>query len=244
MVELEPAWVLHTRKYRETSLLVDLFTLGSGRCRVIAKGIRRGKRNQRAALQPFRPVLISAIGISELKTLTAVEESGPVREFTGVAFACGLYLNELILTLLPHGVAAPAVFAAYGEALAGIASSSDAGPYLRIFEMSLLDELGLAPDLDVLYGTASPLSPNEQYGVCADGVVHSESEQARCVVAGAALIALSRRDYSAHRGAQRRVLAALLEEPLGYRTLRSRELLNQFRALHAASMDDESNNCV
>ncbi|MGY8817310.1 MAG: recombination protein O N-terminal domain-containing protein, partial [Pseudomonadales bacterium] len=39
----EPAFVLHTRPYRETSLLVDFFTRNYGRFRAVARGARAAK---------------------------------------------------------------------------------------------------------------------------------------------------------------------------------------------------------
>ncbi|MEM6985508.1 MAG: DNA repair protein RecO [Pseudomonadota bacterium] len=231
MIELEPAWVLHTRDYRETSLLVDLFALRAGRCRVIAKGARRGKRNQRALLQAFRPLLVSAVGHGELRTLTAVEDSGPPTELAGVTLACGLYLNELVLSLLPPGDTAAEVFAQYSASLSGLASDASAGPPLRAFELALLEYLGLAPTFDVVSDTGLAVDAGAELGVNADGVVAGSADPVLCRAPGAALLALARRDHAVHRGAQRRVLHALLQGPLGHKPLRSRDLLNQFRGL-------------
>ncbi|MEM9601830.1 MAG: DNA repair protein RecO [Pseudomonadota bacterium] len=233
MIELDPAWVLHTRDYRETSLLVDLFGLRTGRCRVVAKGARRGKRSQRAVLQPFRPLLFSAVGRGELRTLTAVEDSGPVVPLAGMALACGLYLNELVLALLPAGDASPEVFAQYGTSIATIAAGEPAGPALRIFELTVLLHLGLAPAFDVTAGTAQPIEAERDYGLYRDGIEPASDQPAACVVSGAALLALAQRDFSVHRAEQRKLLAALLQEPLGHRELRSRALLQEFRALAA-----------
>ncbi|MEM7377762.1 MAG: DNA repair protein RecO [Pseudomonadota bacterium] len=233
MTELDPAWVLHTRDYRETSLLVDLLGLHTGRCRVVAKGARRGKRSQRAVLQPFRPVLFSAVGRGELRTLTAVEDSGPVANLAGIELACGLYLNELILALLPAGDASAEVFAQYGASLVDIANGESAGPALRTFELTVLHHLGLAPAFDVTGRTADTIEAEQRYGLYRDGIELASHGPTDCVVSGAALLALARRDFSVHRAEQRTLLAALLQEPLGHRELRSRALLQEFLSLAA-----------
>jgi len=54
-ITLQPAYVLHRRPFRNTSLLVDLFTLDFGLIRAVAKGARRQKSRSRALLQLFRP---------------------------------------------------------------------------------------------------------------------------------------------------------------------------------------------
>jgi len=53
--ELEAAFVLHRRPYRETSLILDFLTLNHGRLSAVARaGRSRGNRWQ-AELQPFNP---------------------------------------------------------------------------------------------------------------------------------------------------------------------------------------------
>ena len=65
-VELEPAFVLHTRAYRETSLIVEVFGRHTGRFALIAKGVRRPKSALRGMLQSFHPLLLSWSGSGEL----------------------------------------------------------------------------------------------------------------------------------------------------------------------------------
>jgi len=180
VTDLDPTWVLHTRSYRETSLMVDVFGLHTGRYRVIAKGAKRGKRNQRAVLQPFRGLLVSTRGRGDLRTLGAVEDSGAAYPLAGERLACGLYLNELLMALLPACEPASDVFAQYSHTVSSVAGCETSG--------------GLT-------------------------------------VSGRVLLALSKHDFLTEAPGQRLVLAALLQGPLGGRTLRSRELLAQFRDL-------------
>ncbi len=72
-VLLQPAYVIHRRPFRETSLLVDFFCLDHGRIAAVAKGARQGKSRMQALLQPFQPLRISFSGRGEVKTLIGAE---------------------------------------------------------------------------------------------------------------------------------------------------------------------------
>lgn len=58
------------------------------------------------------------------------------------ALFCGFYLNELLVKLLPRYEALPALFDAYLAALNGLYTSPVADPWLRLFEVQLLAQLG------------------------------------------------------------------------------------------------------
>ncbi len=65
------AFVLHSRPWSETSLMLDVFTEESGRVRLVAKGARSKRSNLKGALQPFTPLLLRYSGRGEVKTLPA-----------------------------------------------------------------------------------------------------------------------------------------------------------------------------
>lgn len=56
-VDLQAAYVLHTRPFRDTSLLVDCLTKHHGRISLVAKGARSAKQKQ--LIQAFSPLTIS-----------------------------------------------------------------------------------------------------------------------------------------------------------------------------------------
>ena len=99
-VELEPAWVLHTRQYRETSVMLEVLTPGAGRIGLIARGARRPKSPWRALLRPFEPLVMSWSGRGDLATLQAAERIGNGATLTGAGLAAGCYPNELLIRLL------------------------------------------------------------------------------------------------------------------------------------------------
>lgn len=144
-IPLEPAWVLKTSPYGDSSLLVEAFSRARGRIGLVARGARSAKSRPRALLQAFRPLLLSWTEAGDLGTLTGVEPQGLAQEFSGEAVFSGWYLNELLLRLLQRHDAHPALFEAYGEALAALPEQGERA--LRRFELHLLADLGFGLDL-------------------------------------------------------------------------------------------------
>jgi len=161
-VDLQPAFVLHTRLYRETSLLLDCLTLDHGRIGLIARGARRPKSPFAGILQPFIPLVISYLGAGELKTLTQAEPHGLFNYLTGERLASGLYLNELCVRLLLSQAAVPELFSVYTDTVQIIAGDLPLAPALRLFEKQLLSSMGY--DL-CLHQDAEqqPIDPDAQY---------------------------------------------------------------------------------
>lgn len=148
---LQPAYVLHTRRFSENSLIVELLTQQHGRQGVLAKGAAGGGRSQAQRLQPFVPLLVDWRGRGELPTLVTAEPAGAGRTPTGRALYCGLYVNELVLRLTqradPHSRLFPAYVACIAELGGGAQDNTRLEPVLRRFELDLLDELGLGLQL-------------------------------------------------------------------------------------------------
>ena len=74
-VELAESWVLHSRPFRETSLIVEAFSREFGRMGLVARGGRRPRSALALAARPFRRLLLSWTGRGELATLTAAESA-------------------------------------------------------------------------------------------------------------------------------------------------------------------------
>lgn len=152
-VEGQAAYVLHTRAYRDTSAIVELFTLEHGRVAAVSKGMRRANSKSKALLQPFIPLQVNWQGRNELKTLTLAESTGFGGFLTGDALMCALYANELLLKLLavfdPH----PKLFVYY-QYLINSLLENDIEVSLRIFERQLLKAIGYAADFSDLEANA------------------------------------------------------------------------------------------
>jgi len=143
----EAAYLLHSTPYRETSLIVDLFTRTHGRIAAVAKGAKRPHSSLRAALLQFQPLKVSYTGRNELRTLTAAEWAGGSIAPRGDALLCAFYLNELLVRLLPREDPHPALFDRYAQTLDELAAGGTVDEVLRRFEWTLLRETGYAPDL-------------------------------------------------------------------------------------------------
>ncbi|WP_315856911.1 DNA repair protein RecO [Microbulbifer agarilyticus] len=164
----QPAYILHSRPFRDSSLILDLLTPEYGRIACIAKGARRDKQRRQRALQPFAPLLVTLLGRRDLKTLGPVESAGQPLWLKGRAVYGGLYANELLLRLLPEGESLVAVFAAYQRLLEWLAqlsgdSSSELEMPLRVFELQLLHALGSCPELGYSSIEGAPISPDSVY---------------------------------------------------------------------------------
>ena len=180
-IEQQASYILHRRPYRETSYILDVYSLYHGRISIIAKGATRGKYNFSALLQMFQPLLLSWTGRSNLKTLTNVEAPSTAFSFVSERLYCAFYLNELLLKLVPEADPNPMLFSAYADALQGLKDKHHTESVLRIFELALLKSVGLAPDF--LYDSSSNeiqanllyrLSPSEGFSLIKSGAIQRD----------------------------------------------------------------------
>ena len=187
-IQLQAAYILHQRKYRETSLILDVLTEDYGIIPVLAKGVRKARSRTASLLLPFMPLSVSFLGKSELKTLTHAEITSPAPVLTGISLYCGLYLNELVNHFLypydPH----PAIFNDYRQCLQQLSYGGEAlEASLRIFELNLLENIGYGLRLDYDCKNENSIVAGKRYQFIADrGAYETHNGE----FAGATLIAL------------------------------------------------------
>ena len=163
-VETQPAFVLHSRRYRDTSLILELWTEDYGRVAAVARGARKpGRRVQQIYMQPFVPLLVSWTGKGSLKTLAAREVLGQAVELSGACLYSGMYINELLVRLLPHEDPHPELYYRYRDVLRTLATAADLEPVLRSFELALLDELGYGIELSLDAESGEPIERTGHY---------------------------------------------------------------------------------
>ena len=138
----EAGYVLHTYPYKETSLIVEVFTRRLGRVALLARGARRPRSAMRGVLLSFHPLRLSFSASAELGNLVSAEWAGALQPLAGQGLMCGFYLNELLLRLLPRDDPHEALFDAYAAALRDLSADGHFPPVLRTFEKRLLAELG------------------------------------------------------------------------------------------------------
>lgn len=227
----QPAFVLHSRAYRESSALVDFLT-PEGRLRAVMRGAR-GKAG--TLVRPFVPLEAEFRGRGELKNVGRLESAGIPHFLTGEALFSGLYLNELTIRLLPAEAPHPALFEHYGATLQALADGRPLEPLLRAFEWRLLDELGYGFALDIdLHGT--PIVASGIYRLLPDAGLEPVGQLQPGLFQGAELLALAEADWSAPGAlaAAKRLMRQALAPHLGGRPLASREL---FMTLKEPSRD-------
>lgn len=242
---LQPAYVLHSTPYRDTSLLIEAFTPEFGRIGLVARGARAAKSRMRGLLQQFRPLLISWVGKGDLVTLTAAEEHGLAPVLSGPALLSGFYLNELLLRLLHRHDPHSALFHMYDAALYGLVTQAGGSPpdgdvqlqrALRTFEKHLLQEIGygLVLDHDVVTGSVIEADGKYRYHLEKGPIQFAEQEMeksAGIAIQGRSLIALAQNDLddaTVLREAKR-LLREALAVHLGSKPLRSRELYSELK---------------
>lgn len=162
-IEHKSAFILHQRPFRESSVLLDVFSEQHGRSSLIAKGVRNKKRSQSGLLQLYQPLFLTWVGRGDLQTLTDAEIAAPRYILKAESALCGLYINELMVKLLPLHEPEPDIFKAYQQALSGLQQGENTEIILRLFEKRLLSHLGYGLVLDSEAENNQPIEEEQYY---------------------------------------------------------------------------------
>ncbi|VAX09311.1 DNA recombination and repair protein RecO [hydrothermal vent metagenome] len=242
---LQASYILHSRPYRNTSKLLDIFSREQGRRVLVARGARKEKSRLQGHLQPFVPLLLSWQGSGEVQTMTAAESNAQAVPLSGEKLLTAFYLNELLLRLLAKNDPHPDLYDAYAQTLKNLSESSTQGEaHLRIFECFLLQELGYGLVLDHDVETGEALQSEQGYCYQPEyGPVKRSGRECEqgLLVDGATLLALQSGYLALHNSEdekQRKILREAkqlmrmsLARHLGNRPLKSRELYRQQKQL-------------
>lgn len=234
-VSLQPAYILHSRPYRDSSVILEVFTAEQGRISLVGRGARRRARggSNAALLQPFIPLLLSFSGRSEMKTLTQVETAGTAPVLKGERLFSGLYVNELLTRLLHRHDPHPQLFAVYSDTLRELSTAGSVDDVLRRFEFRLLNELGYSFDLCADGRTGELVQDDAWYHYHPDyGLVQRDgvADVQRPAYSGTELRLLSRGEYAGEaRLAAKRLVREALASHLGDVPLKSRDLFRHYR---------------
>ena len=162
--EWDDCFLLHQRAHGETSLIVDMFTRTNGKISLIAKGAKKPKSKFFGYLSPFTKLKITYTGRSELKTLTNIDRdfSKSTNSFSKTSYSL-LYINELLIKLLPKDASQEDLFNLYEDFLTKIHSGDDIEFTLRHFELDLLDMLGYGLDFESDIDKNEQIDPEKNY---------------------------------------------------------------------------------
>ena len=227
---LNPCYILHSRNYRETSLLLDVFSRGHGRVSLVAKGGRTQKNAKRALLQPGRKISIAWSLRRELGTLTGVEPcQGDTVQAAGSLLTV-FYINELLVRLLHRHEPHTELFDAYEMTLGKLADRGTEQFALRVFEKRLLEALGygLALDTDT---EGSAIRPEQDYNYLLEQGPAPGGGTGDLKISGRTLLGLAREEPGDDLmlGEAKQLMRKALGRLLGDKPLHSRELY-QFSA--------------
>ncbi len=221
-------FILHTRSFRETSSIIEVFTADFGRLGLVAKGSKSSKSRWRGLLQPFRQLEFSWIKRSQLGTLTGADMDIGWPQLTGTALYCGFYLNELLMRLSGSENPDQDLYMAYGRALHELSSLKDHRVALRRFEKQLLHSLGVGLNLGFDLQHSAPVQAEFEYFFDPmQGPVLAHSGSSRDIVSGQLLLLLAADDYSdvKYLAGMRKLLQAALQIQLGGKQLASQKML-------------------
>lgn len=227
-LDQQPAYVLHARPYRETSLLLECLTRDHGRLGVVARGVRGERaRLRRAQLEPFQPLALDLLLRGELATLAGAEVVGMPARLAGDRGMAGLYLNELVVRLTARQDAQPALFDAYAQTLARLAAAEPAGWALRRFERDLLAAIGYGLQLQHEGDSGEALQAQAHYRYDVEQGALRCAAGAADAVLGADLLALAddRMPDRAGMAALRRLMREVIRYHLGGGELRAWRVL-------------------
>jgi DNA repair protein RecO (recombination protein O) len=240
--ELEPGFVLHSYPYKETSLIVEVFSRRYGRVGLLARGARRPRSAMRGVLLAFHPLRLTWSATAELGTLMAVEWGGGQKMLSGIALMCGFYVNELLLRLLPRDDPHEALYDAYAAALSRLAAgegqpgagTAAQAAVLRAFERRMLAELGYAPVLDRDAANGAAIEPAKHYAYEPErGPVETRRSDGDSVISGRTLLDMAADNYESTRTREqaRRLMRTLIADRLGGQDLHTRAVLTELQDL-------------
>lgn len=228
-IEGQPCWVLHRTPWRESSLLAEVFSAQMGRLGLVARGARGARSPWRGLIEPFVPLEAAWSRRGEMGTLTALEPIGDAIRLTGRALWCGLYANELLLRLTARDDPAPELFAAYTELLLSMNTELELALVLRRFELSVLEALGVVPDMATEADGGRAVLADGLYQVRPESGPVAASRPGSDVFEGRLLLALAAgqlNDVELARAA-RPLTRLLLDHQLGGRPLHTRSLFQR-----------------
>ena len=140
---LQKAYVIHSRPYKETSLIVTFLTEKKGKISAVAKGAKRKNSRLSGNLEPFQCLNIDYRGKSDLKSLVLAEPIEVFEDFFGSEnLYSAFYVNELINYLIAQADESMEIFDLYKKCISNLKRNNQIEKILRDFELNILSVLG------------------------------------------------------------------------------------------------------
>lgn len=226
--------MLHSYPFRETSLIIDVFSRDYGRVALMARGARRPRSALRGLLMGFQPLEFGWAGGGEVLTLMKAEWVGGIPLLTDRSLFVAYYLNELLINLLPREDAHEKLFDAYVEIMKALSVGVQEKD-LRRFEKVLLQELGYGLSLDHdQQGQALSPQTNYRYEIEHGATpLPGGEESGSLVVRGKTLLDMAAEDFSDPMTAvqAKQLMRALMHYYLDGKELETRKIFRELQDL-------------
>ncbi len=225
VVQCQPAVILQYKPYRETSMLLEVFTRDYGMVSMIAKGARTEKSKIAGLLQPFIVLKMSYLDKQELKSLTQVEFVAGF-SLLRLGLYCGFYVNELLQRFLPKADPCPEIFTRYLRCLTELSNADNIEASLRYFELDLLQATGYGVELAHDFIGGSVVQSELRYVFIAG---HGMTADPHGVISGKTLLSLAAQAPLSSQALleAKCILRNMLDVNLQGRPLKSREVLSK-----------------
>jgi len=162
-IEFTPCYILHSRDYLESSLILEIFSREYGRVSLVAKGVKRNKKKLVLNFNLYQKYLISWASRSELGTLVDIDLASLMTSLKPQQIMIGFYMNEIILRLLHKHESHPELFDSYDTTINKLLHDESEQILLRYFEKALLQSLGYGVILDHDVHTNQGIIAEEEY---------------------------------------------------------------------------------
>ena len=160
----QKAFVIHSRPYKETSLIVTFLSDQNGKINAVAKGAKRKNSRLSGNLEPFQCLNIDFRGRSDLKTLYLAEPCEVFEDFVGSEnLYSAFYINELINFLITQSEESVDLFNIYKGCISKLKKDLSIEEILRNFELDLLGVLGYEINFYNEYDTNKEIESDKYY---------------------------------------------------------------------------------
>lgn len=224
-------YILHSRKFGDTSLIVDLLSHDDVRETFMCKGVFRPRSRFCGLLQPFTELCVDYRQRQGMPLITEASAVATLPFQNAMSMYCGFYLNELITLLVKPKDEHEGIYSLYRATLKSLQMTMEIEPVLRRFEKELLALLGYELELTQEALDGPPLKADMWYDYrLGDGPVACFEKELPSLngyrISGKSLLALAANDYSCKQlmSEIKGLLRYVLNHHLDGRRLRSRDL--------------------
>lgn len=219
-------FVLHLKPFQDNKKLADVLIADKGRVRLV---VHNKKHECLSVLTRYQ---FCYYGNNELKTCHRYESLESYQRLGGKALYCSLYVNELLMRVLPTELPIEDLMSEYQRLLLGLSFDDTLELSLRQFEFWLLDALGYACDWFTDAHSGRMVSEGKFYGFSAqEGVFELDTAYADQGIPGEHLLDIfeGRFELPGSLAYAKWLAREALNPLLGNRPLLSRQLFKQMK---------------